>query len=584
MKNNTPKTGLRKVLYLSVMSATLMNFATEGFAHKMMSSKEMTKVFQAEKSVATIEQAMQEALLSNPEILFQKSEREASRHRVTQSVGNYFPSIDLRAGAGREYVKQSFRDANEGLGGTRLSSEVRAEATSNRYDPSAKVTQLLFDGLETRNDIKKAKHEFVQSTKNVEEAQTLAAFDVYDRYISVRRFERLYRLALDNVRVHQSILSRIGKLVEGGKATSGDQQSVRSRLFDAKAAVSDIEGDLQNAYANFKEVVGAEAKNLKIPTLHETKVPYDVQAAVAIAREHNKSVVVAKATEAVARAEYDKTIAPFMPALNLELEARRQFNVGGKSGHETTGIAQVVGTFNVLNGGKDVGRRKEFRARLTSAKFRTQQEIRRAEKEARVSYAELMSARSQSHALNKAVASKQSVRGIYMKQFDAGTRSFIDILDASHEYFLAKGSLITADAIGDLAAARLLASMGQLVENFKSLNIKPDLDEGVIEAFAKEDSVHVAKAPKRGTTVMHASATKKNNKAGKNVYAAASVPSKGFTSPTKMKRGYVPSVPNPKTGSYEVTPAENGVITTVSKEMDRKDQAFQKTIADKKVS
>jgi adhesin transport system outer membrane protein len=101
---------------------------------------------------------------------------------------------------------------------------------------------------------------------------------------------------------------------------------------------------------------------------------------------------------------------------------------------------------------------------MASAKYSKRKELRRAEKEVRVSYAELISARSQSTALRGAVKSKKAVRDIYMKQFEAGTRSFIDILDASHEFFLAKGSLITSDATEDLSAARLLASIGTLID------------------------------------------------------------------------------------------------------------------------
>ncbi len=444
---------------------------------KKMTFSEITKVFQKEKSVNNIGNAIQKALTTHPEILFQKVERDASRHRITQSVGNFLPNLNLRSGVGKEYVRQSFVGANAGSVG-RLSLPVRASSNQFRSDHSIRLTQKLFDGFNTPYDIKKSKQEFFRSSKNVEEAQILIAFDVFDRYISVRRFERLLRLANQNVHVHQSILKKIIKLVKGGEATTADEQSVRARLFDAKAAVGDIQGDLQTAYANFKETTGVEARKLQAPTFNEKLIPETVMEALKIAQKQNRSVVVARSSQKVTQSEFNKSASPFMPSIDLEIEAKKSFNVGGKRGYETNVSGQLVTTFNISNGGKDIGRRRELRSKMAAAKYRTQLEVRRAEKETRVSYTEMMSAHQQSKFLRKAVNSKQSVRNIYMKQFQAGSRSFIDILDASHDYFLAKGSLITVDALGDLASARVLASMGTLLLMFETINQPQDNFQG----------------------------------------------------------------------------------------------------------
>lgn len=431
------------------------------------------------KTVSDLTSSMSEALSTNPEILLQRAEQDASTHKVTQAVGAYLPSLDLKVGVGKEYVKQAYRE------NSLASIDTRGSETRNRYDPSITFNQKIFDGLETPYDIQKSRKELYQSTKNLEEAQILIAFNVMDKYIAVRRFERLVKLAKENVKTHESILVKIRKLVKGGKATSGDEKNVLSRLYDAEAAVGDIQGDLDTAYANFKEVVGAEAQKLKVPNFNESAIPKTVQAAVEDSYKFNRSVVVAKATEDVAKADFDKTISPFMPSIDFQMQARKDYDVGGKSGVSTNITGQFIGSFNVFNGGRDIGKRRELRAKMASAKYSKRKELRRAEKEVRVSYAELISARSQSQALRGAVKSKKAVRDIYMKQFDAGTRNFIDILDASHEYFLAKGSLITSDATEDLSAARLLASIGTLLEQFTAEIQKFSGDGKIKEAQLK---------------------------------------------------------------------------------------------------
>lgn len=451
------------------------------------------------KTVSDLKTSVFEALNTNPEILIQKAEQDASNHKITQAFGGYLPSLDLKAGAGKEYVKQAYSQ------NSLASIDTRGSENKTRYDPSITLNQKIFDGLETPYNIKKSHKEFYQSTKNLEEAQILIAFNAMDKYIAVRRFERLVKLAKDNVKTHESILAKIRKLVKGGKATAGDEKNVQSRLYDAKAAVGDIQGDLDTAYANFKEVIGAEAFKLVAPRFDDSLIPKTVQEAVKTSLTMNRSVIVARATEDVARIDFDKTISPFLPSVDFQLQARRDFDVGGKSGISTNVTGQFIGTFNVFNGGRDIGKRRELRAKMRSAKYSKRKEMRRAEKEVRVSYAELISARVQSKALRGAVQSKQSVRNIYMKQFDAGTRSFIDILDASHEFFLAKGSLITSDATEDLSAARLLASIGTLLEQFKETMkaVSGEVTKGAPQLqFTSENKTGGKKAPVGSSKVM----------------------------------------------------------------------------------
>ncbi len=557
MGTKTAKIALCAVLAMTLKSDHLM-------AHNSPEPHVNMNKISDGQSVANVEQALQEALNTNPDVLFQKAEREATRYKIDQAVGNNLPSITLRAGIGRERVDQAFETFQPSGGGGatgNLSAFTRQTGTQNRFDPSIRLTQRLFDGAETRNDIKMAKNEFEQSTRNVAEAQVLVAFTVIEAYIAVRRFERLYRLAQENIRVHQSILSKMKKLVEAGKAASGDEESVRSRLFDAKAALGDIEGDLLTAYANFKEVVGAEAKNLEIPKLAETDVPKTLEDAVKMARAQNKSVLVARATENVSKSDFDKTIAPFMPRVDLELEARRNVNVAGKLGRENILVGQVVSTFNVFNGGKDVGRRRELRARLAGAKFRTVREVRRAEKETRVSYAEMVSARKQSVALRSAVGSKQKVRDGYMKQFEAGSRSFVDILDASHEYFLAKGSLITADATGDLAIARLRASMGDLLTLYKTLNVGKDM---------KQLGTHEFQPAERGQTVYHTAAKAEDSK----MVTVAANTGANYKDLDHKDRAFAANVSNVKTSAPQAVKTAEAKQGSVNAYTRSKEQVF----------
>lgn len=402
--------------------------------------------------------ALRKALDTNPEVLVQKAEREAAKYRVDQEFSGYLPSLSVRAGAGREYAQEKFKaNAFNPLGNN-------GQTSMNRYDPSVSLRQSLFNGFNTKYGVERAKNELLQSNMNIIEAQVLLAYKVADAYISVRRYGRLVKLAQENVAVHRSILGKIKELVQAGKATTADLSSAESRLNDAQAAVDDIEGNYGSEVAKFIEAVGIAPDHLDRPEVPWEALPSTSQSAANTAALKNRAVVVADAAIRVAESEFKQTAAPFMPSFEFQGDARKNYNVSGNKGIETTLTGQIVGTFDVYNGGKDLATRRRQRELLVAAKLRKEKEIRQAVRESSVSYAEWMSARNQAIALRAAVISKERVRNIYMQQFQAGTRSFLDILDASHEYFLAKGSLITADATEDLAAIRTLSAMGVLLE------------------------------------------------------------------------------------------------------------------------
>ncbi len=411
--------------------------------------------------VFNLKGAMEEAVQTNPQIFSEYASKRALEHTVDQAKSGYYPKVDLKAGAGYEYTRRKFGTNNLNRG------PVSGSVSQDRYDPSVSVRQMLFDGFETPRRVEKAERETKQQVLKVREIQELMAFRTADQYIAVRRFQRLLKTAKENVENHKKILGKVRALVKGGKATVADVHIVESRLFDAESAVRDIEGDLDSAIATFIEIVGKEPGALYNARFNPSLLPASLDEALKIAREKNRSLVLANATIDVAKADIDLSETPFYPTLHLEADGHRNFRVDAEAGNETQVTALAVARFNLFNGGKDTARKRELVERLTNANYRRDTELRRTEKEVRLSYAEMMSARRQAEALRGAVKGKARVRDVYLQQLDLGTRSFLDILDATHEWFLAKGSLVTADAAEDLSSARLLAAMGHLIDSFE---------------------------------------------------------------------------------------------------------------------
>lgn len=470
MKRNTAFFSWLFVGLLSVPVSDEIVFAAESTEKQVVAvekAEPAEKSESAEKQAATTNRLgmspkdiLQETLHTNPEIKADRSNWRAEDHAIDRAQAGYYPVVDLRAQAGWEYTRESF--------GRSDCSRIGRKCQENRVanTPSIVARQPLFDGLRASTDVARAQREKEQAGSRIGETQELVSFRAMNSAVDGRRFQRLLRLAIANVNAHIRILNKVNRLIAAGKASIADRHTVESRLADAVSAVVDIEGDLGSAVARFIDVVGVAPDRLKSSVIPEGYLPTSVQEALKQAVEQNRSVQLAQSNIEVAKAELSTTDVPFYPTLDLEANARRDGDTEGRNGHETSVTVFLVARYNIFNGGGDVARRKEVAEQVAETRHRREVAVRSAEREVRVSWAELQSAKKQSEALRRSVQEKEKVIQVFEKQFDLGTRSLLDLLDSWNEFFLAKGSLITVDATTDLTGYRLLASMGVLLNRY----------------------------------------------------------------------------------------------------------------------
>lgn len=403
-----------------------------------------------------LEDAIGHAIPTNPDIKSSQAEAKAKEHQIGQEKSGYFPTLDVSTSAGPEYDHQRFK-AN-GL----TSTPVTGTASHKRYESTVNLVQPIFSGLDTVNRVQKAKDETLQATRKSEETRTLVAFQAAEAYIAVRRFQRLWRLAQENVEFHKKISSKVKQLVDAGKASSGDLHTTDARLQDSTTAVSDILGDLSTAVSNFINVVGIRPDRLANAKIKDAVLPKSLQEAIDVALEKNRSVILAKQSIKVSETDVQVSQSQYYPNLNIEADARHSQDTAGRKGYEDNAKALLVLRWNLFRGGRDLNRTREYKERTVKAKDDLLKAMRTAEREVRVSWGERVASALQAESLRKAVTAKEQVVATYNANFDLGKASLLDLLDVQNEFFLAKGSLITADATQDLTEARLLAAMGNL--------------------------------------------------------------------------------------------------------------------------
>ena len=404
----------------------------------------------------TIQDSIQAALDTNPEVGVVAADREAIEQELRQARAEYLPSIDLRGAAVPEYTDSPAtrrqRDGNDG------------SETLLRLESQLTLTQMLFDGFATQSEVKRQIARMDSASYRVEEAAEFIALDAVEAHLDVLRNQALVELARENVEQHQRILGQVGQLERRGAGSIGDVRQAESRQAEAQNALAVALGNLRDAEAFYRAVVGIAPVDLEEEPVPVVAVPESPEAAAALASVSSPTVQIANADVGVAEAELRGARAGYYPNLDLELGAAAGDNLDGIEGRDVSAQALVVLRYNLFRGGADIAREREAFLRIKEARQSLRVAQRDAEQEARVAYNALLTAQARLEALRGGVEAQRATRDIYAQQFDLGQRGLLDLLDAENELFIDRTNLVTATFTETFAVYRVLAVVGMLLD------------------------------------------------------------------------------------------------------------------------
>ena len=431
----------------------------------------------------SLQDSVETTLATNPEVDVVEADRQAVDQELRQARALYYPSIDLRGAIGPEYTNSP---ATRNLFGE------DDHNTLLRMESQITLTQMLFDGFETRSEVDRQLARVNSAAYRVREAAEFVALDAVEAHLNVLRNQALVELAEQNVAEHRRMLGRVTELEREGGGTIADVRQTEARVAAARSALATALGNLREAQAIYNAVVGIAPEDLEPPTAPVAEVPGSGEAAAADASVANPTVRIANADIEVAKAELTGARAGYYPDLDLEMGAGANRNLDGIEGSEVDAQALLVLRYNLFRGGGDIAREREAFARLREAREVLRRAKRDAEQDARVAYAAFLTAQDRVDALEAQAEATRATRDAYAQQFDLGQRSLLDLLDAENELFIARSNFVTAEYTAMFAVYRVLAATGDLLVLMEvdapkeEINIFRQPEESIFEATAAD--------------------------------------------------------------------------------------------------
>jgi|GEM_PF-84777 len=402
----------------------------------------------------TVQQAVSEALHSNPQVLRSVHARWASAAALRQAEAGYYPNLAIYGAIGRENTDSPWTRAagrNGYLGLTRREGVVQ-------------LRQNLFDGLATRYTTAAESARVNAAALTVADTANRIALSTVEAYLEVMHRRELVGLTQHFVTLHQALFDRISRRVKGGLSPRADLDQASARLALARADLVAARANLKDAETRYEAAVGTVAPdNLVLPPVDRTRMPATLASALARARELNPGVRAASDQVSAALAARQAANAALMPRIDLVAERDFGDNLDGIRGIDQGYRAMLTLQYNLYNGGADTAHGRALARRADIARDQRDDQRREVTGQVRAAWTAYRSAEARAPELARHAAAAKKTRDAYTEQFQVGRRTLLDLLDSENELYLASRAVI-GNRFDDLRARfALLARTGDLV-------------------------------------------------------------------------------------------------------------------------
>jgi adhesin transport system outer membrane protein len=398
--------------------------------------------------VSSLRQAVTQTVLTSPRVNASWYNFEATREAQSSARGSYFPSVDLSAEVGEEN-----RD-------TPLIDTGSYSRDATRFS----VTQMLFDGFQTREEVSRLGYAKLSRYYDLKRASEETASEATDAYLDTMRYQKLVTLAEDNYIVHRQVFDKIAERTGGGVSQGVDLEQAAGRVALSESNLLTEMTNLHDVRTRFQRIVGdLPADELEAPTVPSSMIPAAREAALNLAYEQSPEINAAVENLRSSQSALNATNAPMMPRVDLRYRNEVEHDTDGFDGRFDEEAIELVLTYNLFRGGADSARKREYYNRYNGAIEERKQACLNVRQNVMVAFNDIQALEQQLVYLNRNMVSQDKTRRAYRDQFDLGQRTLLDLLDSQNEFFDTQRAFVSAQA--DLLSARTttLSSMGLLL-------------------------------------------------------------------------------------------------------------------------
>jgi outer membrane protein len=416
----------------------------------------------------TLNRALEKAYSTNPTLNSARAGQRANDELVPQALSGWRPDVQIVG-----QLQSTFRERN-------TASEQR------HFDQGAVSIQLaqpLFRGFRTVEGTKAAEARVDAGRQNLLQTEQQVLFSVVEAYMNVYANRQLVNLQKRNVSALQGQLGAANERFKVGEITRTDVAQARARLAVARSDLEIAQGNLATSVSQYLQVVGNEPGKLNYPKI--IGLPKTLKSALAAAGEINPQLLASAFVEAASNFDVNVERGRLLPEASLtadasytdEFDDKATFFNSNKPEKRLTASLNVTVPLYPQGGAvySAIRQAKQLASQRKIEVIEVARAVRQAVSQswaAYVAYVQIIK-----NARTGVSAAELALSGV-QQEYQAGTRTTLDVLDAQQELVQAQVTLVNAERNRVIAGYQLLSSIGHLTARDLKLNVALyDVDE-----------------------------------------------------------------------------------------------------------
>ena len=343
------------------------------------------------------------------------------------------------------------------------------------------VNQTLFDGFRTKNGVKAAESGVYAAREGLRNTEQNILFSAVQAYMDVIRDQKIAALRQKNVSFLAEQVRSARARFEVGEGTRTDVAQADAGRAAAVAQSNAARAQAQSSAAIYRQIVGEDPKNLKMPSASKL-LPGSLDQAFAIAAAEHPAIKARK--HAVDANLFGVKVAEgaLLPTLGVQAGVTRSNSNQDFANNIDTASVGVQLNVPIYQGGKVSAQVRQSKERLGQARIEVDvagDQVRQAVASA---WTQLDAARASVNANKQLVAAAQLALDGVIEERKVGQRTTLDVLNAQSDVVDAQVNLASAENGVVVASYAVLSATGRLSVSRLGLGVKEHKPEEHYEA------------------------------------------------------------------------------------------------------
>lgn len=409
--------------------------------------------------ISMIKETLSSAYITNSALRAKLFGQYANNEVVSQAMARFRPSIGADASAGNNWQKsKSYINPNRKDFGKQT-----AEFTTHPEQAEIVVNQNLFRGggdvsnlWAGESQVKAGEYDLLSTEETTLQNAARAYMDVVFATSAVKSYQL-------NVSYLQEQLKSKKAQLEVGEVTKTDVASSEAELAKGMAQLATAQSQLEDAKANYIQVVGEKPGLLEYPA-SLPNLPKSLDYIIEVSLKSNPSILNALYAAKQAGYNIDAATAALLPSVDVTAKAQRSLNNSFGNGDQTNALtAQVALTVPLYNkGGADYSNVRQQVESAASARYNLEQARKSTIENATRAWDAYTVAQKQIVDFSTQVKAATIARDNAAKEADVGERSYIDVLTLQSQLIQAEVQLEQARRDFIVAQYAIYSVMGKL--------------------------------------------------------------------------------------------------------------------------